>query len=57
MEKGVLISINPDAHEKEGYHDMYYGTLAARKGGLTRSLTLNAKSLTEFEAWLSLKRA
>jgi len=57
MEKGVLISINPDAHEKEGYHDMYYGTLAARKGGLTRSLTLNAKSLKEFETWLSLKRA
>ena len=57
MEKGVLISINPDAHEKEGYHDMYYGTLAARKGGLTRSLTLNAKTLAEFESWLSLKRA
>jgi len=57
MEKGVLISINPDAHEKEGYHDMYYGTLAARKGGLPRSLTLNAKSLKEFESWLSLKRA
>ncbi len=56
MEKGVLISINPDAHEKEGYHDMYYGTLAARKGGLTRSLTLNAKTLAEFESWLSLKR-
>ena len=57
MEKGVLISINPDAHEKEGYHDMYYGTLAARKGGLTRNMTLNAKSLKEFETWLSLKRA
>lgn len=57
MEKGVLISINPDAHEKEGYHDMYYGTLAARKGGLTRNLTLNAKTLAEFESWLSLKRA
>lgn len=56
MEKGVLISINPDAHEKEGYHDMYYGTLAARKGGLTRSLTLNSKTLAEFESWLSLKR-
>jgi len=56
MGKGVLISINPDAHEKEGYHDMYYGTLAARKGGLTRNMTLNAKSLKEFEAWLSLKR-
>ncbi|MEY4003386.1 MAG: hypothetical protein RIT07_1428 [Bacteroidota bacterium] len=57
LEKGVLISINPDAHEKEGYYDMHYGTLAARKGGLTKKMTLNAKSLAEFENWLSLKRA
>ena len=57
MEKGVLIAINPDAHEKDGYHDMYFGTLAARKGGLTRSMTLNAKSLPEFEHWLLSKRA
>jgi DNA polymerase (family 10) len=56
LEKGVLISINPDAHEKEGYYDMHYGTLAARKGGLTKEMTLNAKSLHEFEAWLSRKR-
>ena len=40
--KGVLISINPDAHEKMGYHDMYFGTLAARKGGLLTKNTLNA---------------
>ena len=57
LEKGVLISINPDAHEKEGYYDMYFGTLAARKGGLTKEMTLNAKTLAEFESWLSLKRA
>ena len=56
LEKGVLISINPDAHEKEGYHDMYFGTLAARKGGLTKEMTLNAKTLAEFESWLTLKR-
>jgi DNA polymerase (family 10) len=55
LEKGVLISINPDAHEKEGYHDMYFGTLAARKGGLTKEMTLNAKTLAEFESWLTLK--
>jgi hypothetical protein len=35
---------------------MYFGTLAARKGGLTKEMTLNAKTLAEFEAWLSLKR-
>ncbi|MES2133972.1 MAG: helix-hairpin-helix domain-containing protein, partial [Bacteroidota bacterium] len=35
LEKGVMISINPDAHQLKGYHDMRYGTYAARKGMLT----------------------
>ncbi|HLC83638.1 MAG TPA: PHP domain-containing protein, partial [Bacteroidia bacterium] len=38
LEKGVKISINPDAHEKSGYHDMYYGTCVARKGMLTKEM-------------------
>jgi histidinol phosphatase-like PHP family hydrolase len=25
MEKGVMLSINPDAHAMEGYLDMHYG--------------------------------
>jgi DNA polymerase (family 10) len=56
LEKGVFLSINPDAHEKHGYHDMYYGTLAARKGGLTAAMTLNAMNLEELQRWLSQKR-
>ena len=44
LEKGVLISINPDAHEKDGYHDMYYGVSVARKGGLVSSKTFNTFS-------------
>jgi DNA polymerase (family 10) len=36
MEKGVPISINPDAHAIGGIDDIQYGVLAARKGGLTR---------------------
>lgn len=54
--KGVMISINPDAHEKMGYHDMYFGTLAARKGGLLTKNTLNAMNLKEFEAFLLNRR-
>lgn len=42
MEKGVKISINPDAHSKEGIHDIRYGVLAARKGGLTKEMCFNA---------------
>src|SRR5690606_37921774 len=44
LEKGVRLSINPDAHEKEAYADMRYGVMVARKGGLTRDMTLNALS-------------
>ena len=44
LEKGVRLSINPDAHEKEAYAHMRYGVMVARKGGLTREMTLNALS-------------
>ncbi|MGZ3919274.1 MAG: PHP domain-containing protein [Bacteroidia bacterium] len=47
MEKNVMISINPDAHHKEGFHDMYYGVCAARKGMLTKDMCLNALPLNE----------
>jgi DNA polymerase (family 10) len=50
MQKGVLVSINPDAHEKDGYQDMHYGVLVARKGGLTTDFTFNALSLNEVAA-------
>jgi DNA polymerase (family 10) len=47
LEKGVMISINPDAHHKEGFHDMYYGVCAARKGMLTAAACLNALHLPD----------
>ena len=46
LEKGVWLSINPDAHRTEGL-DMHYGTLVARKGGLYKERCLNALSLAE----------
>jgi DNA polymerase (family 10) len=55
MEKGVVISINPDAHNKEGYLDMVFGVNVARKGLLTKEMTLNAKSLSEFEQYFKNK--
>lgn len=42
LQKGVLLSINPDAHKKEGYHDMKYGVMVAQKGGLSKEYCLNA---------------
>ncbi len=41
-DKGVMISINPDAHSKHGIHDIRYGVIAARAGGLEKVNTLNS---------------
>lgn len=57
MEKGIMISINPDAHEKTGYLDMQWGTKSARKGGLTKASTLNALSREEIEQYFFSKKS
>ncbi|MCF2488709.1 DNA polymerase/3'-5' exonuclease PolX [Dyadobacter sp. CY347] len=57
MEKGVLLSINPDAHSKEGYFDMHYGVAVARKGGLTKDMTFNAFDLGRMEKYLKSRLA
>jgi DNA polymerase (family X) len=56
IEKGVKISINPDAHEKSGYHDMYYGVCSARKGMLTKEMCFNAMPLVEMENYFLSRR-
>ena len=52
IEKGVLLSIDPDAHALSGFDDVKYGVLAAQKGGLTKEDNLSSFSLKEFEEWL-----
>lgn len=52
LEKGVKISINPDAHSMAGLLDMKYGVSVARKAGLTKAMTFNAMALNEMEAFL-----
>ncbi len=54
LEKGVKISVNPDAHSKEGIHDIRYGTLSARKGGLTKEMCFNTMGLADMEKYLGL---
>jgi DNA polymerase (family 10) len=56
LEKGVIISINPDAHELEGYHDMRYGTIVARKGGLPKSACFNAWDIDKVENYLQTRK-
>ncbi len=57
LDKGVWLSINPDAHRNEGFLDMKYGVLTARKGGLYKERCLNALSLQEIKNVFELKRS
>ena len=56
IEKGVKISVNPDAHEKQGYHDMHFGICVARKGMLTKEMCFNSLSLSEIEEYFILRK-
>ena len=48
-ERGLMTSINPDAHETTGFRDFAYGVDAARKGRLEPRHILNCLPLAEVE--------
>ena len=52
LDKGLTISINPDAHSIEGYEDCRYGVLVAQKAGLTKEQNLSSYTLSAFERFL-----
>lgn len=56
LEKGVLLSINPDAHSLAGFDDIYYGCTIAQKAGLTPNKNLSSFSLAEIEQFVELKK-
>ncbi|MDO3626167.1 helix-hairpin-helix domain-containing protein [Mucilaginibacter sp. BT774] len=56
LDIGVKLSINPDAHRVEGFSDMHYGVLAARKGGLYKEMCLNTFSLEEIKKEFESKK-
>lgn len=56
LERGVLISIDPDAHSTEGYKDIKYGVLAAQKAGLTKESNLSSFGLEQFRAFLTERK-
>ena len=56
LNKNVLISIDPDAHDLEGFDDIRYGVLSAQKAGLTKENNLSSFSLTQFETFLTETR-
>jgi DNA polymerase (family 10) len=53
MEKGVRLSINPDAHSIGGIDDIAFGVASARKGGLTKEACLNTRDVEQFLSLLA----
>jgi DNA polymerase (family 10) len=56
IEKNVMISINPDAHNLEGIDDIKFGVASARKGFLNASRCFNNKGLNEIGKYFLEKR-
>ena len=56
MDKGVKISINPDAHNTASLHYIYYGICVARKGGLTPEFLFNGLNLNEMDTYFKWKK-
>ena len=56
VEKGVPVSINPDAHSVEGIGDVQYGVGIARKGWLTRESVFNTRPAAEMKKVLAQRR-
>ena len=56
-DKGVLCSINPDAHSRARLHHIGVGVRLARKGWLRREDIFNTRSLEEVEAFLKMPKA
>jgi len=54
-EKGVLIPINPDAHNVDGLNVVFYGVGIARKGWLEKKNVVNAWNVAEVSKWLGVR--
>jgi DNA polymerase (family 10) len=55
-ERGLLCSINPDAHDTAGLEFVRAGVNAARKGWLTVKQVLNTRPLAEVEKFLESRK-
>lgn len=56
-DKGVLCSINPDAHSTAGLHHLGLGVRLARKGWLRKEDVLNTRSAKDVAAYLGMAKA
>ncbi len=54
--RGVLISINPDAHSQDGLRDVTWGVGIARKGWLEKKDVVNTMTLAEITKFLKKRK-
>ncbi|HQE12509.1 MAG TPA: DNA polymerase/3'-5' exonuclease PolX, partial [Flavipsychrobacter sp.] len=57
LSEGVLLSVNPDAHSTAGFQDVFYGTMVAQKGGLTKEHNLSSYNLEAFKWFVEGQQA
>ncbi|MBK5258151.1 MAG: histidinol-phosphatase [Thermoanaerobaculia bacterium] len=57
IERGVVLSIHPDAHSIAEMSNVITGTWVARKAGLTAKQIFNTRSVEEVEEWLEARRS
>ncbi len=57
LERGVLISINPDSHSVAGISDIEFGVRIAQKTGLTPAQNLSSFTLPEMEDYVVRQKA
>ncbi len=56
-ERGVKVSINPDAHSLSGLETIPYGVLIAQKGGLSPDDVLNTLDANAFQSFIRKQRS
>jgi len=57
LDRGVVFSINPDAHSVSEFNALITGTWVARKAGLSPKYVFNTRGVEEVEEWLRTRRA
>jgi DNA polymerase (family 10) len=56
LEKGVMLSINPDAHALSELHYTDFGIIMGQKGGLTAENCLNCLPLDQIKDWFDKRK-
>lgn len=56
LEKGVMLSINPDAHALSELHYADFGIIMGQKGGLTAENCLNCLPLDQIKDWFDKRK-